>query len=387
VGQVKNKKTTLQLDYELIETPAALTAFVHDAEKEDVLAVDLEADSMFHYREKVCLVQMAAGDRIAVIDPLKVKDLSQLEPLFEDARIIKVFHGADYDVRSLYRDFSITIHNLFDTQLASMYLGHAETSLEAVVGQRFGVELDKRFQKKDWSRRPLPPEMVAYAASDVLYLIPLAETLIGELDARDRLSWVQEGCRLLSQVRPQENSQPLFLKFRGAGRLKPIQLAALEELLKLRDAIARQKDRPLFKIMSNAALLKIATLLPADINALKSSQALSVKQIDMYGQAVVAAMEKAMSKPGSELPEFPRQRALRLSPRIPRRVKAIREWRDDAAAELGIDPSLLLNKALIREIAVHKPRTTAALGKLPQIHQWQVQAFGERIIDILNNLP
>jgi ribonuclease D len=387
VGQAKNKKTSLQLDYELIETPAALSAFARVAGNEDILAVDLEADSMFHYREKVCLLQMAAGDRIVVIDPLKVTNLSELEPLFEDPRILKVFHGADYDVRSLYRDFGITIHNLFDTQLASMYLGHAETSLEAVVGQRFGVELDKRFQKKNWSRRPLPPEMVAYAASDVLYLIPLAEMLIGELEAKDRLSWAQEGCRLLSQVRPQENNQPLFLRFRGAGRLKPYQLAALEELLKLRDAIARQKDRPLFKIMSNAALLRIATVLPVDINALKSSQALSFKQIEMYGQAVVAAVENAMARPGSELPEYPRQKALRLSPRIPRRVKAIREWRDHAAAELELDPALLLNKALIRDIAMHKPRTMAALRQVPQIHQWQVHAFGEKIIQILNDLP
>lgn len=387
MGQAKNKKIPVEIDYELIETYPALAAFAREAEKESILAVDLEADSMFHYREKVCLLQMAAGNHIVVIDPLKTPDLSELKPLFGSPGILKVFHGADYDVRSLYRDFGITIANLFDTQLASMYLGHTETGLEAVVGQRYGVELDKRYQKKDWSRRPLPPQMVAYAASDVRYLIPLAEALIGELEEKGRLSWVQEGCRLLSQVRPQENNQPLFLRFRGAGRLKPFQLAALEELLKLRDGIARQKDRPLFKIMSNAALLKIATTLPADIRALKASQSLSAKQIDMYGPAVVAAVEKARAMPRPEMPEYPRQRAPRLSPRIPRRVKAIREWRDDAAAKLGLDPSLLLNKSLIREIAVHKPRAVAELRRTPQIHQWQVQAFGERIVAILNKLP
>ncbi|RJQ76700.1 MAG: ribonuclease D [Desulfobacteraceae bacterium] len=387
MGQVKNKKPSFQLAYELIETYPALAAFAREAEKESILAVDLEADSMFHYREKVCLLQMAAGDRIVVVDPLKVPDLSALIPIFGNPRILKVFHGADYDVRSLYRDFGIVIENLFDTQLASMYLGYTETSLEAVVGQRFGVELDKTYQKKDWSRRPLPPEMVAYAASDVLYLIALAETLIRELEAKQRLSWVQEGCRLLSQVRPVENHQPLFLRFRGAGRLTPLQLAALEELLLLRDAVARQKDRPLFKIISNASLLKIATVLPADIKALKASQALSGKQTEMYGQAVVAAVEKVLAIPVCQLPVYPRQRTPRMSPRIPRRVKALREWRDAAAAKLKLDSSLLLNKSLISEIAIHKPRTIAELSKIPQIHQWQVEAFGDRIIVILNRMP
>jgi ribonuclease D len=387
VGQVKNLKRSLQLDYELIETPSDLAEFARAAEKADIVAVDLEADSMFHYRERVCLVQMAAAELIVVIDPLKLPDLSELKPLFADPGILKVFHGADYDVRSLYRDFGITIENLFDTQLASMYLGYTETSLEAVVAQRFDVVLDKKYQKKDWSRRPLPPEMIEYAASDARYLIPLAEALIEELQAKSRLSWVREGSRLLSLVRHHENHQALFLRFRGAGRLTPLQLATLEELLQLRDAIARQKDRPLFKIMSNAALLRIATVLPTSIKALTACNALSHRQIDMYGPYVVAAVERALAMPSARLPRYPRQRTQRLSPRIPRRVKALREWRDQIATELALDPSLLLNKSLIREIATCKPRTIEELRNVPQIHSWQVEAFGEQILTVLSPIP
>jgi ribonuclease D len=387
VGQEKNRAPSSQPDYELIDSAAQLAAFAHQAQTASMLAVDLEADSMFHYREKVCLLQMAANGSNVVIDPLKVANLDALKPLFAEPRILKVFHGADYDVRSLYRDFGISVNRLFDTQLASMYLGHTETSLEAVVGRRFGVELDKKYQKKDWSQRPLPPEMVAYAAADVLYLVPLAETLIAELEAMGRLAWVQEGCRLLSQVRPQENHLPMFLKFRGAGRLTPRQLAALEELLQLRDGIARQKDRPLFKIMNNADILKIAMGLPADMEQLKACQALSGKQLDMYGQNILAAVARAAQRPVEQLPRYPRQRTPRLSPRIPRRVKTLRAWRDEVAAGLALDPALLLNKALISEIAVHKPRSIDALAQIPQIHRWQVDAFGENIITLLGTMP
>jgi len=387
VGQEKNRDKRSTDHYELIDTASKLLRFAQVADKADMVAVDLEADSMFHYQEKVCLLQMAANGKCVVIDPLKVKDLSPLKPVFANSRIRKVFHGADYDVRSLYRDFDITINNLFDTQLASMYLGYTETSLEAVVASRFGVELDKKYQKKDWSQRPLPPEMVAYAASDVLYLIPLAQKLIDELKARDRLDWVQEGCCLLSQVRPPENHLPMYLKFRGAGRLTPRQLAILEELLKLRDAIAQQKDRPLFKVINNKALLKIATDPPASFKQLANSQILSQKQLDMYGAGLMAAVKQGKQVPENQLPRYPRKRAPRLSPRIPKRVKALRSWRDETAARLKLDPALLLNKALIREIAIAKPKTREDLSQVAHIHKWQVDSFGDHIISILDRMP
>ncbi|MDA8141490.1 MAG: ribonuclease D [Desulfobacteraceae bacterium] len=373
-------------DYELIDTSAQLTAFARHARQASLVAVDLEADSMFHYREKVCLLQMAANGRTVVIDPLVVTDLSALKPVFESDTICKIFHGADYDVRSLYRDYGIAIQNLFDTQLAGMYLGYGETSLESMVGLHFGVELDKKYQKKDWSQRPLPPEMVAYAASDVRYLIPLTQILTEELQAKQRLAWVQEGCRYLSQVRPPENHCPLYLKFRGAGRLAPSQLGVLEALLQLRDAIARQKDRPLFKIIGNSTVLKIAVEAPSDLSELKAGQALSAKQLDMYGQAIVAAIQKARQIPAAELPKYPRHRAPRLSPRIPKRVKALRDWRDRVAASLGLDPALLFNKSMIMEIATRKPRSLQELSQVPQIHQWQVEAFGEAVLEIIKPL-
>jgi len=388
VGQQKNTDSSAPPAYHLVETQSALEAFAGKATRSAAVAVDLEADSMFHYREKVCLLQMCANGETVVIDPLKVPDLSALKPLFADPSIRKVFHGADYDVRSLYRDFGISINNLFDTQLACMYLGRPGTSLEAVVARQFGVELDKKYQKKDWSRRPLPEEMVSYAASDVIYLIPLAEALVQELAALGRLAWVEEGCALLSQVRPQDNhTQPYFLRFSGAGHLSPRQLAALEALLGIRDTLAQQKDRPLFKIMSNAALLKISTTLPADLKQLKATNVLSAKQIDMYGQSITAAVQQAQQLPASQLPVYPRQRAQRLSPRIPPRVKALRAWRDELATQMELDPALLLNKALIRDIAIQQPKRVSQLREVPGIHQWQIDAFGEKIVDTLKNMP
>jgi ribonuclease D len=386
VGQEKNQSRASHVEYQLIENDEDLTAFIDKARKARMIAVDSEGDSMFHFQEKVCLIQMAANGHTAVIDTLAVSDLSGLKPLFASPSICKVIHGADYDVRSLYRDFGIEIQNLFDTQLASMYVGWQETSLEAVVARCFDVELDKRCQKKDWSRRPLPGDMTAYAASDVVHLIPLAKALTNELDQCGRLEWVREECQLLSQVRPSENNDaPLFMKFKGAGRLQPRQLAALETLLQLRQAIARQKDRPLFKIIGNATLKKIAIALPATLKDLKESRELSDKQFDMYGNAVMEALRNVHLIPEDQLPHYPRQRSPRLSSRVPPRVKRLRAWRDQKAADLGLNPALVLNRALIKTVAVENPRNKAELKKIEGLHQWQFKAFGEEILQELSS--
>mgnify|MGYP006304337543 CR=1 FL=1 len=171
------KETMPTLNYKMIETPEEFEELVRRIEKQDAVAFDVEADSMFHFREKVCLIQMAVEDRSYVIDPFKIEDLSPLKGPFGDPAIQKIFHGADYDIRSLYRDYGIVIKNLFDTQLASRFIGAKCTGLEAVVQKRFDVRLNKKYQKKDWSERPLPEKMIEYAARDAIYLKPLAEIL------------------------------------------------------------------------------------------------------------------------------------------------------------------------------------------------------------------
>jgi ribonuclease D len=372
--------------YQFIDTMKALDKFAQIAAKAQIVAVDLEADSMFHFKEKVCLLQMAANGTTVVIDPLALESLALLNPIFTDPKICKVFHGADYDVRSLYRDHDIEIQNLFDTQLASMFLGIKETSLEAVVAHHFGVELNKKYQKKDWSRRPLADEMVEYAALDVAYLIPIARSLKHDLKKKGRLSWVVEECELLSQVRPpEENDDPLFLKFKGAGRLAPRQLAALEMLLQTRTAIARQKDRPLFKVISNASLKKIAIAMPRNEKQLKQSGALSNKQLEMYTGAVVEALKNVRKIPSSQLPVYPRRYSPRLSRHVPERVKRLRAWRDGKALQLELDPGLVLNRASISAIAVENPSDREALTAIDGVTHWQAVAFGDEILTSLKS--
>jgi len=375
---------SINRDYQLIETLSELKTVADLFKKEKAIAVDLEADSMYHLKEKVCLIQMATHDINVVIDPLTIHDLSPLKPLFENRSIKKIFHGADYDVRSLYRDFKININNLFDTQLACMFLGISKTGLEAAVKKWFKVSLDKKYQRKDWSKRPLSGDMMAYAAKDTLYLLPLAKILDEKLKKLGRLSWVNEECRYLSKVRPASaNHKPLYLKFNGAGRLDSRSLAVLEALLQYRKTIAKKEDRPLFKIFGNNSLMKLVATKPVNLSLVEKTKALSPRQIRMHGDAVIDVINKAFKMPGDSLPAYPHKKALPLPPQVPKRVKAIKAWRDTVANKLKIDPSLLFNKTLLTAIALQNPKDVKSLESIKGMKNWQKNEFGEKIISIL----
>jgi ribonuclease D len=265
-----------------------------------------------------------------------------------------------------------------------MFLGLEETSLEAVLKERFQIALQKKYQRKDWSRRPLPQEMIAYAANDARYLVPLAEMFEKELSKEKRLHWVKEECECLSRVRPVQNNQnPLYLNFKGAGRLDPRSLAVLEALLQYRKKIAKQKDRPLFKVFRNQALLLLALEKPTNKRGLESTKALSRKQIGMYGKMLLETIRQAFQLPEEQLPIYPRKKAPVPNPAVPKKLKALKRWRDAKAKSLNIEPRMLFTRALLSTIADQNPQNINALAKITEIKKWQINEFGPEIISVL----
>ncbi len=371
--------------YQLIHRPADLREVARKLSTQSRLAVDLEADSMYHFQERVCLVQLATPSECFVIDALKAETLTVLRPIFSERKIRKIFHGADYDIRSLYRDFKIEVNNLFDTQLACRFLGVRETGLEATLSQRFNVKLVKKYQKKDWSKRPLPQAMLDYAAEDVTYLIPLFEILSKELQKKDRLAWIIEDCDRLSQVRPAASlCEPLFLHFKGAGRLGSRSLVVLEALLRLRKNIAQENDKPLFKIFGNESLMKIAVSKPVTLQRLQRTQALSSRQVKIYGAQLIETVKKGLQVSEADLPVYPRNKAPASDPETTRRIRALRTWRERKAQALQMDPSLILSKGLITSLARHNPKKIRALAAIDNIKDWQIKEFGREVISLLN---
>jgi ribonuclease D len=370
---------------EIVSTPRALLALVARLASEPILAVDLEADSLHHYQEKVCLIQISSPGESVIIDPLAVPDLAPLAPILADPAVRKVFHGADYDIRSLHRDFGIEVHNLFDTMIACQLLGEKEVGLAAELLKRFGVELDKRYQKADWSKRPLPAGMIEYAVRDTSLLIELYKQLREELRAKGRLAWAEEESLLLTGVRAgARDGGPLFLRFKGAAKMDPRTLAVLEELLRFRDDTARTLDLPPFKVMGTDTLRELAEKKPRRHGDLVGITGLSPKLVNRYARGILEVVARGLALPPDELPCYPHPQRFVKDRLKEERVKRLKLWREKKAAALGIEPGILANNSLLEAVADGVARDMEGMAAIPAMKQWQKEAFAEELLKIVN---
>jgi ribonuclease D len=351
--------------------------------RQQEFAVDLEMDSLHHFREKVCLMQVSTRSESWLIDPLALGDLSPLAAPLNDPAILVVMHGSDYDIRSLHRDFGIEVNNLFDTMIAARFLGITEFGLAALLRLRFGVELDKKYQKADWSRRPLSPEMCAYAVADTSNLLPLYDQLCSELRGKGRLAWLDEECRLVCQARVSEKEGPLFLYCKGAGKLKGRSLAALEGLLQFRDRQARELDRPPFKVLSAETLQEVAEKQPRSVSELAAIKGMTQGQIQRYGDRILTVISAAWALSEDELPRFPRRQREEPSDGAKERLKRLKSWREFRSKELGLESGVLAPNWLLEGIADIQPATAAALDRITGMREWQKRLYGNELIEVL----
>ena len=333
------------------------------------LAVDTEADSFHHYREKVCLVQLSAADAHALVDPLGEVDLSPLRAPLADAEVRKVLHGADYDIRLLTRDFDLPITGLWDTMIAARLAGEPALGLASLLETHLGVTLDKKHQRADWSRRPLPPELRAYAVDDTRHLVRLAAIFEERLHELGRTAWMREECLRLEKVRwrERESADPeAFRRTKGAKSLDRLGLSVLRELWAWRDAAALRRDRPHFRVMRDETMLAIAKARPATIAELAAIGKVS-SAVD-----VLAAVAAGIALPESSWPEVRVEVRVRLEPAVESRIALIKARRDELAKALALDPSVVATRGVVEDLA---KRWVA--GEDPwvsaELRQWQAE--------------
>ncbi len=347
------------------------------------IAVDMEMDSLHHYREKICLVQISTRQESWLIDPLALTSLLPLAAPLADPEIIVVMHGSDYDIRSLHRDFGIEVTNLFDTMIASRFLGIAEFGLAALLKGRFGIELDKKYQKADWSKRPLSREMCAYATADTSDLLRLYDQLRVELAQKGRLEWVEEEGRLVCQARVTEKDGPLFLYCKGASKLRGYCLAVLEELLQLRAQQSELLDRPPFKVLSADTLIEVAENMPRSLYDLSLFKGMTPGQLQRHGAGILSAVERGLATPEISLPRFPRGTKKEVLDRVKVRLKNLKSWRECYSKELGLDPGVLAPNWLLEAVADTENAAHEELDCIPGMREWQKQLFSEELPRLL----
>jgi ribonuclease D len=373
--------------YEQIESNEALEKLCLRLAVEKELAIDLEADSMHHYREKVCLIQISTRHSTWLVDPLVISNFEPLAVLLANENILSVFHGGDYDIRSLHRDFGIKVANMFDTMIAAQFIGVTEFGLAALLKSHYGLELDKRFQKADWSRRPLTGEMANYAADDTAHLLKLAKELADRLEQLGRASWVAEECGLVAGNRMVDKGDgPLFMHCKGAGKLPRRNLAILEELLRLRDQQARDADRPPFKILPTESLMDIAERCIDNVQDLSSVKGLSERLINRYSGNIILAVKRGLELPENRLPKFPRGKG-EPNHGIKARINALKKWRESFSSKLDLASGLLAPNWLLERIAEQQPKTVGELAQIQGLRAWQKALWGDELLAILHAVP
>lgn len=371
------------LDTPILTSTAQVAELAAELGRHTAVAVDLEADSMHCYQEKVCLLQFSTPERTVLVDPLAGADLGPLRGVLADAGIRKIFHAADYDVRCLHRDFAIEIRGLFDTMISCQFLGEERVGLADVLGKYFAVQLDKQFQRADWAQRPLSAGMIRYAAEDTRHLHKLVELLEGRLREKGRLEWVAEEFELLEQGRFREQEGPLFLRLKGAVTLERRALAVAEALLQWRDGEARRRDCPPFKVLGNQPLLTLAGRRPEEPAALTGIEGLPPRLIERYGRELLDAVAAGLAVPEQDLPRFPRGERVLRDPEVDARLARLKDWRKAKAAELELDPGVLINNTLLEELARRRPREAAALAAVPGLKRWQQRELGAALLRTL----
>ncbi len=363
----------------LIVKPAELSKLVRALKSQPVISVDTESNSLFAYREQVCLIQFSVPGKDYLVDPLALGDITGLGSVFSDSKIEKIFHAAEYDLLTLQRDFGFRFKNLFDTMVAARILGRKRVGLGSLLEEEFGVVLQKKYQRANWGKRPLPRAMLNYASLDTHYLIRLRNLLAGELEKKDRWPIAREDFIRLTQVNgraPEPHGADVW-RVSGVYDLKPQQVTILKHLAEYREERAKVLDRPLFKVIGDKTLVAIAEKAPQTLEALAEQPGMTPGQIRRHGKALLRAVSDGKQAPPTKRPRTPY-----YDERIINLIEALRNWRKQMARKVGVESDIVLPRDVMEAIGHARPKSKEELADLMKDIPWRFKEYGDQIFRI-----
>jgi ribonuclease D len=362
-----------------VNTTEGLGKMTHDLASQSRVAVDTESNSLHAFREQVCLLQFSSPKTDYLVDPLALKDLSPLAPVFSNPSIEKIFHAAEYDLNCLRRDFGFSFANLFDTMHAARVLGYPAVGLDKLLGDKFDIKIDKRHQKANWAARPLTKDQIHYARLDTHYLFDLRDALEAELKEKERLYFAledfQRACRF-DDSKPKTNGAS-WERFAGRKDLSLRELTVVAHLCKWRDKEAERLDRPPYKVMMDDVLISLAKN-PPEAKVDLSAAGLSEKQIRLWGDMVLSA-----TKHGAQAPLVERRQAERKNDAELRRLEKLKAWRKKLGETMQVESDIILPKMYLTSLSEHPPKDIDELKELMKDAPARFESFGGQILKAL----
>ncbi len=273
-----------------------------------MLAVDTEFIREKTYWPKLCLIQLATADEIAVVDPLTQINMQALIELFSSPQIVKVFHASQQDIEVLYYSLGCMPAPVFDTQIACEFLGQRpQLGYGALVQAYCSKQLPKAASLTDWSLRPLSEKELAYAENDVRYLPGIYATMQERLQELGRLAWVAPEMEALTRPeRYLREPYEAYKRLRKSNGLTRRQLAVAKELAAWREELAAKQDIPRKWLMRDEVIVELCKRCPtsaAELARTRGCQQLSVKDTE----AILEAIRRGLAMPADKLPEIKRR--------------------------------------------------------------------------------
>lgn len=375
--------------YLFVDTPETLERAIAVVSGQPRVALDTEADSLHHYYEKLCLIQLTADGHNFLIDPLAGLDLTRFFESIQDKKLI--IHGADYDLRLLRRHCGFTPTRIFDTAIAAQILGYKAFGLGALIERHFGVTLAKSSQRADWSRRPLTDKMLEYAVNDTCRLMQLADILEAELKEAGRVEWRRQACqRLIEDASIDREVDPNGRwRIQGWRKLQGRQVSLLKAAWEWRDNEAKKSDRPSFKILGNDVLLEMAIWV--DANPSRDIREFPHLSRLLHGRRLETlrrALKQGLHQEGEDWQRPPVvSRGKRPDPAAMQAVERLRKARNSIAETLQLDPGVLAPNWSLSAIALASPSSVDSLREAGNLMPWQSEAVGETFLGILRQQP
>lgn len=363
-------------DHRWVEQPEGLAELSAALVTTHELALDTESNSMFAYRERICLVQLnlidhshAGTPRLFAIDPLAFESPGEAtSPLVEWLALGRrvLLHGGEYDVAVMKRELGTSPTNLFDTQAAAAMLGFVRTGYANLCGELLDVKLTKEHQQFDWARRPVPPGPRRYALDDVRYLPALAKVIEERVRSADLEEEVAIACLAVAASAPHGgmNAGEKFWRVVGSERMPRDVLARLASLVTWREAEAERRDQPPGRLVSKESLLDLARRAPTTMRELESF-GLSRRLVADRADSLLAAITTP-----AEVPE--KERRAPSDPIVEARRSRLKGWRDEECKRRGVTAQAVLPTRALEALALGE----ADLAAVPQLGDKRIRLYG-----------
>jgi len=369
----------------LIAEPGPLRDLMARLSGEGTLALDTEASSFHRFHERIGLIQLSDRKETWLLDPLALPDMGALGKLLGTEGNETVIHDADYDLRLLKRMYGFRVRHIFDTLIAAELVNEPELGLASLMKKYFNIQLDKRYQKADWTKRPLTQGMLDYAAMDTRNLIALRDVLAAKLNDLGRMAWAVEEFGLLTEIpfQAHDDQTPGFLRIKGAKAMRPKELAILRELHAWRDSVAARIDRAPFMVLGNEVMLALSRQPVSSLAELAVLKGIGPSIMEKHAADILAAVERGLAVPKDQWPRMERPKRWPRDPAFDERFKRLKVVRDELAARYELRPGIIAANQLLTDIARAKPADMAALQAVPGLRKYQAQEFGLALLEVV----